>query len=208
MPDPHIKNLIFDLGGVILDLSVPTTLDSFSTLSGLDRREVELLFQQSPEFNLYEKGQISDAEFRDFVRNIYRTNATDEQLDASWNAMLLGIPVNKLELLSRLKDAYNVFLLSNTNGIHLRYIDEVMLPALHLHDSLNPFFHKVYYSHLMKMRKPDAEIFQQVLKENNLIAEETLFLDDNASNVKGAEAVGIKTVHVLSPSLILDYFHD
>jgi glucose-1-phosphatase len=174
----QIKNLIFDLGGVILDLSVDSTLKSFSQLSGLDKPVVEKIFHSTPEFLLYEKGLITDAEFRDFVRKVYTINASDQQLDASWNAMLVGIPVVKLELLHRLKAKYNVYLLSNTNNIHLEHINNIMLPSITGDQSLDPFFHKAYYSHVMKMRKPDAEIFQSLLDENSMVPEETLFLDD------------------------------
>lgn len=205
--DSSIKNLIFDLGGVILDLSVDHTLQSFSAVSGLDKQTVQKLFVSSPGFEAYEKGLITDAAFRDFVRQTYSISVTDADIDVSWNAMLRGIPMAKLTLLQQLMKAYRVFLLSNTNTIHLKYINEVMLPGMSGVPSLDTYFHRTYYSHLMKMRKPDAEIFQHVLEENNLKPEETLFLDDNAGNVEGAKALGIRTLHVVTPGLIMDYFN-
>ncbi|HTJ49769.1 MAG TPA: HAD family phosphatase [Cyclobacteriaceae bacterium] len=208
MKDGEIKNLIFDLGGVILDLSVPHTLQAFSTLSSLPLDEVKHKFITSPEFESYEKGGISDVEFREFVREVYHVKATDAQIDLCWNAMLRGVPLIKTELLSRLMNSYRVFLLSNTNGIHLDFINNVILPRDVKTTSLDPFFHRTYYSHLMRMRKPDAEIYLAVLAENKLNANETLFLDDNKYNIEGAAAVGIKTVHVTTPDLILDYFHE
>ena len=202
-----IKNLIFDLGGVILDLSVDDTLHSFSKLSGIDKEKVRQLFVSSPEFELYEKGGMDDVTFRSFIRKVYNFNASDTEIDQSWNAMLLGIPLTKLELLKKLKEKYRIYLLSNTNGIHLNYINGVILPRVTGEQLLDSYFHRAYYSHCMGKRKPDAEIFEQVLEENNLIAEETLFLDDNAVNIEGANALKIKTIHVNSPELILDYFH-
>jgi FMN phosphatase YigB (HAD superfamily) len=202
-----IKNLLFDLGGVILDLSVAHTLKSFSELSGISQPEVHKIFTTSPGFNEYEKGAMGDQAFRDYIRDIYKVNASDEAIDSCWNAMLRGIPIVKLKLLQQLKEQYAVLLLSNTNEIHLSYINNVMLPGITTERSLDVYFHKAYYSHRMLKRKPDPEIFEQVLEENRLAAEETLFLDDNASNIKGAASVGIKTVHVTSPDLILDYFH-
>lgn len=204
---PTIKNLIFDLGGVILDLSVDHTLQGFSRLSGIEMSRVKEIFISSPEFELYEKGLIDDAGFRDFVRRVYKVDTTDAMLDESWNAMLRGIPLVKLQLLKTLMQKYNVFLLSNTNNIHLQHIEEVMMPATTGERSLDAYFHKTYYSHRMKKRKPDAEIFEQVLDENQLAAQETLFLDDNALNIEGAKAVKIKTVHVTSPDIILEYFN-
>ena len=206
MPDSKIKNLVFDLGGVILDLSIDDTLKSFSELSGLNKPEVEKIFHSTPGFLLYEKGLMTDAEFRDFVRQVYSIQTDDAALDKSWNAMLLGIPMEKLNLLHTLKTRFNVFLLSNTNNIHIQHINGKMLPAISGDSSLDPFFHKTYYSHVMKKRKPDADIFEQVLEENGLLPEETLFLDDNSSNIQGAASLGIQTVHVVTPTLMLDYF--
>jgi putative hydrolase of the HAD superfamily len=206
--DKTIKNLIFDLGGVILDLSVEQTLQAFSDLSGLDKQTVQKIFVTSPSFEVYEKGQLTDDEFRDFVRQAYGVKATDKELDKCWNAMLLGLPIDKLELLTRLKESYNVVLLSNTNNIHLSYINEIIVPGVINVRTLDSYFHRAYYSQRMGMRKPDVEIFEYVLKENNFKAGETLFLDDNKSNVEGASSLGIHTVHVTHPDLILEYFHE
>ena len=206
LTDHSIKNIIFDLGGVILDLSVDTTVNSFAKLSGIAPGTAKELFISSPGFEIYEKGGMSDQEFRQFVREVYKVNATDEQLDTCWNAMLLGFPIKKLELLEKLKTKYNVYLLSNTNGIHVEHINNVLLPRVNHHSSLDDFFHRAYYSHQMKKRKPDAEIFEQVLQEGNFRPEETLFLDDNQANVEGASKLGIKIVHVVNPDMIYEYF--
>ncbi|HEU5148620.1 MAG TPA: HAD family phosphatase [Chryseosolibacter sp.] len=204
---PSVKNLIFDLGGVILDLSVDHTLQSFAKLSDLPKEKVQDLYVSTPGFLEYEKGLIDDDTFREFVRRTFSIKADDAAIDACWNAMLRGIPALKLELLLRLQNEFRVFLLSNTNAIHLEHINGQLLPKNGGENSLDRYFHKAYYSHRMKKRKPDAEIFEQVLEENNLVPEETLFLDDYAVNIDGASALGIKTIHVTSPHLILDYFH-
>lgn len=200
-----IKNLVFDLGGVILDLAVDQTIQAFATLAGISNEKATSIFHTSPEFNRYEKGGMTDQQFRDFLKSAYTPTSTDAEIDYAWNQMLRGIPVRKLELLETLKKTYNVLLLSNTNEIHLSYINSTLLPKNA--KSLDQYFHKAYYSHRMLKRKPDAEIFEQVLAENNLIPNQTLFLDDNLMNVKGAESVGIKTVHVTTPDLILTYFN-
>lgn len=203
-----VKNIIFDLGGVILDLSVDHTLESFARLAGIPKQKVVNLFHSSPGFNEFEKGGMTNADFRDYIRKIYQVNASDQDIDTSWNAMLRGLPVVKLNLLQRLKTTYTVYLLSNTNDIHLSYINSTLLPAVTGENSLDVYFHKAYYSHRMLKRKPDAEIFEQVLEENRLAPEQTLFFDDNALNIAGAKEVGIQTIHVTSPGLILDYFHE
>lgn len=205
---PSVKNLIFDLGGVILDLSVDHTIRSFSKLSSIPHPEVKRIFVETPEFEDYEKGLLDDRQFRDFVRKVYSLDATDEEIDASWNAMLRGIPLEKLELLLDLKKKYRVFLLSNTNGIHLDYINGVLMKHLNGNPLLDDYFHKAYYSHRMLKRKPEAEIFEQVLQENNLRPGETLFMDDNILNVEGARGLGIQTIFITNPDHILEIFHE
>jgi glucose-1-phosphatase len=203
-----LKNIIFDLGGVILGLAVPRTIAGFSGLSGLPPATVTDLFRNSPGFLAFEKGEITENEFRDFVRDLYKINSTDAELDECWNAMLLTIPYEKLELLTALKSKYNTFLLSNTNTIHLDFINENIIPSMNGIRSLDDYFHKTYYSHLMKKRKPDSEIFLQVLEENGLAASETLFLDDNSDNIEGAKLVGLQTAFVNTDGFILEYFHE
>jgi FMN phosphatase YigB (HAD superfamily) len=207
--NPSIKNLIFDLGGVILDLSVDQTMEQFSALSGLDKQRVKDLYASTPGFEEYEKGLMSDKDFRDFVRAVFAVQSSDEEIDTCWNAMLLGFPIRKLNLLQSLKKNFSVYLLSNTNNIHVNYINQIMLPGItHPGNSLESYFHRAYYSHIMKKRKPNADIFEQVLNENSLLAHETLFLDDNLPNIEGAKQLGIQTVHVVTPDLILNYFNE
>jgi FMN phosphatase YigB (HAD superfamily) len=204
----NIKTLIFDFGGVILDLSVETTLEQFSKLSGLGKSEVIRRFRSSHGFDNYEKGMMSDSEFRDFVRDTFGVNAADAEIDRCWNAMLIDIPLEKLELLLGLKKKYRVFLLSNTNEIHLRYINAEILTPLTGKGDLDMYFHKAYYSQRMLKRKPEPEIFQQVLDENNLVPAETLFLDDNALNIESASKLGIRTVLISTRNQIIEMFHE
>ena len=191
---------------MILDLSINNTLQAFSRLSGLSFKEIERIFISAPEFERYEKGEIDDVEFRDFIRRAYKVQQSDQEIDQCWNAMLVTIPPAKLDLLNTLKSRYRVFLLSNTNGIHLHHINRTILPALTGENSLDQYFHKSYYSHQLGMRKPDVEIFEHVLDDNDLVAEETLFLDDNALNTEGAAKAGIKTVYITSPEQVFHVF--
>jgi glucose-1-phosphatase len=199
----RVKNLIFDLGGVILDLSVEDTLTAFSNLSGLRKEKVKDIFIGSPEFNEFEKGLMNDDAFREFIRKTYAPQATDAQIDECWNAMLLGLPMQKLDLLDALKKEFSVYLLSNTNGIHLHYINEVILKSVTGKNLLDTHFHKAYYSHRMGKRKPEPEIYLQVLEENNLKAGETMFLDDNPHNIESAASLGIQTVYVHHPDVMI-----
>lgn len=204
---PSVKNLIFDLGGVILDLSIDRAMDSFSELAKMPKEKIKDLYASESGFLDYEKGVIDDVVFREFVRETFSISAGDEAVDKCWNAMLRGIPSLKLDLLLRLQNEFQVFLLSNTNAIHLQHINEVMLPKHRENRTLDSYFHRAYYSHRMGKRKPDADIFEQVLEENRLVPEQTLFLDDYDVNIEGAKSLGIRTVHVTSPNQILEYFH-
>ena len=205
MLDSRIRNIIFDLGGVILNLSVESTLKKFAVLSGYSIDRVIELYNSRPEFPQYEKGEITNNEFRESLRKIFVLTHTDPELDAGWNSMLGDIPKERVDLLKELKSKYRTFLLSNTNAIHLDFFTG-MVKKDHLLESLDPLFHKTYYSHLVKMRKPDPAIYEYVLRDNGLKAEETIFLDDNLSNLEGAAAVGIPTFHVKHPDLIFSLF--
>jgi len=201
----NYKNLIFDLGGVILNLSVQRTLDAFASLANLAPEFVSQIYHQRSEFIAFEKGELTDIEFRDVLRKLFSATATDKELDACWNAMLLGIPIERIQLLEKLRSRYQLFLLSNTNSIHEQHFNQLVNRKTG-HRSLEPLFHKAYYSHTIKMRKPDQEIYEYVLTENNMVAHETLFLDDNLLNLEGAKKLGIKTYHVQHPDLILSLF--
>ena len=159
----------------------------------------------SKEFHDYEKGLISDNHFREIVRDMLQVGASDSDIDNCWNAMLLDIPLERLQLLEHLKTKYRVFLLSNTNEIHLNCFSNIVRD-LTGKLTLDEYFEKAYYSHRMKMRKPDSEIYEAVLQENELTPGHTFFLDDNLSNLKGAELCGIKTFHVQHPDLIFKLF--
>ncbi len=205
MLDKKIKNIIFDLGGVILNLSVDSTLRRFAELSSTPVDKVIETYHSRPEFLAYEKGEMTNDEFRRSLKEIFDITSLDSELDGCWNAMLGDIPKERIDLLRELKSKYKTFLLSNTNAIHLDCFSGIVKKA-HGLESLDPLFHKAYYSHLMKMRKPDPGIYEFVLKENGLKANETIFLDDNAANLKGAASVGIETFHVTHPDLIFSLF--
>jgi epoxide hydrolase-like predicted phosphatase len=196
--DRHIKNIIFDFGGVILNLSVNATLRRFSELSGQPVDKVIETYHSRPEFLAYEKGLMTNDEFRASLKSIFGITTLDTELDKCWNLMLGDIPQERIQLLKDLRPKYKTFLLSNTNAIHVECFTAKV--------SLEPLFDKVYYSHLMKMRKPDAEIYEFVLNENGIKGEETIFLDDNEANLKGAASVGIQTFHVTHPDLIFSLF--
>jgi HAD superfamily hydrolase (TIGR01509 family) len=202
---PTIQNLIFDLGGVILDLHFDRTHEAFARAGRRSVEEIRAMMDKSAFFNDYEKGLLSDDEFRASVRKMLQSNLSDDEIDVAWNAMLGAIPQERLQLLNRLRSKFRVFLLSNTNSIHLDYFGRTVTTESG-EPALGSFFEKAYYSHLLKMRKPDKEIFEHVLKQHQLVPEFTLFLDDNLANLQGARETGIKTFHVQHPDRMMELF--
>lgn len=197
-----INTIIFDLGGVLVDLSPKRTAEAFAALAGISALDVFQAYTSNAEFNAYEKGEINDPEFRNFIRRIFSVNASDSQIDQCWNAMLLTLPTTKLTLLETLKGHFNTVVLSNTNAIHLKYIEHVMLNGR----TLDSFFHKAYYSHKVRMRKPDPIIYTHLLEDNNLASGKAVFLDDNIENIEAAKLLGIQTIHITHPDLVFDLF--
>lgn len=198
-----INSIIFDLGGVLINLSPERTIHAFSESTGVSNEEVKRAYATNPVFIAYEKGQISDQQFRDSIRSIFSSHVDDVEIDRCWNAMLVDFPVSTLMMLKRLKSHFRTFVLSNTNTIHLKYVNDIMLQG----NALDGWFHKSYYSHLVGMRKPELEIFNYVLQDSSLIPERTVFLDDNEDNVKAAESLGITTIHITHHTQVLDLFN-
>ena len=198
-----IQSVIFDLGGVIIDLSVDRTLNAFSVLTGVSPLDIQQAYASTPFFKAYEKGEIDDEEFRNSVRKLLSIQSTDAAIDHCWNAMLVDLPVSTLTMLENLRKHFKVFVLSNTNAIHLKYVNEIMLQG----KELDSWVHKAYYSHRLGMRKPELEIYRHVLEQNRLIPERTIFLDDNPDNIKAANSLYIQTRHITQLQQVRDLFH-
>jgi glucose-1-phosphatase len=190
-----VQNLVFDLGGVIINLSVRQTYQAFSQLSGLTSTHVEELTKAEAFFYEYETGTITSDDFRKSVRKILALNCSDSAIDEAWNAMLLDIPTHRINILLQLKNKYRLFLLSNTNEIHKLAFNKCLFECSG-HNSFDSIFEKVYLSHEVGLRKPDSDIYSLVLQQNSLLASETLFFDDTELNLFGAHSVGIHTFHV------------
>jgi putative hydrolase of the HAD superfamily len=202
-----IKNIIFDLGGVIINIDYQKTIDAFKKLSRADATIEFNQKQQSALFDELETGRISNKAFREKVREHYQLEATDAQIDAAWNAMLLDIPAERIALLRKLRQDHKLFLLSNTNAIHMTAFNKIVADS-HGMPALDELFDKCYYSHLVDDRKPNASIFERILQENGLQKAETLFVDDSIQHIESAEKLGIKTLHLAPPLTINQAFAD
>ncbi|MEX0812192.1 MAG: HAD family phosphatase [Chitinophagales bacterium] len=202
-----IKNIIFDLGGVIINLDMSATEAAFYKLLGEKAHVLKSPEAQQQIFYPFEKGKISDIQFRQYIRDFTGENLSDSEIDAAWNAMLGSIPIERLNFLNKIKNNYRIFLLSNTNTIHYRAFNQILNRAHQLED-LSSFFENCYYSQQVAMRKPDAEIFEHVLTQNGLVPEETLFLDDTLMHLEGASELGIHVEQVKAERDIFSILSD
>jgi FMN phosphatase YigB (HAD superfamily) len=199
-----LNTLIFDLGGVILDLQIERTAQAFEQLGGKSFASVWTLQKQARFFEDYECGRLTTAKFVGRLRSTLNLpGASDEALVAAWNAMLVGIPSARLEALLRLREKYRVFLLSNTNALHMEFLSREILSAAQ--QPLDVYFDKVYVSYAMGQRKPSTKAFSVVLQENNLKPQDTLFIDDLAMNVCAAESLGIQGCVHRGGAALTDY---
>ncbi len=201
-----IRNIIFDLGGVLLNIDYQATIKAFKDLGITD---FDRLYTQAGQDNLFDdfdKGKISPEEFRNKVRRIAGLPLTSEAIDQAWNAMLLDFPWPRLDLLQGVRANYRTFLLSNTNAIHFPLFREY-LHREYGFDNLDAFFEKQYLSHEIGMHKPDREPFDLIIRENDLVPQETLFIDDSQQHLAGAQAAGIKAFWLDTSSMqVTDLF--
>jgi len=199
------KNIIFDLGGVILNLDYQLTIRAFEELGIPDFVASYSQRNQSALFDGFERGEIEPARFRDSFRRELNCDCTDHQLDFAWNAMLLDLPSERVALLEELNESKRIFLLSNTNRIHVEAF-EADIAQHHGMESLIGLFEEVYYSCDVGMRKPEERIFRMVMETNRLRADETLFIDDSPQHVQAARSCGIEAYHLTGGETIQDLF--
>ncbi|HVW12772.1 MAG TPA: HAD family phosphatase [Mucilaginibacter sp.] len=201
----NIKNIIFDYGNVIFMLDFQKMKRGWESIAISNTDAFFSHGVQHPIFDQFDKGMISPGEFRTYIREKSgKANLMDEEIDAAWNSLLLGVDEGTHEMLEELNKKYRTFLLSNINPIHYNFIMEYLDREFGFQNN-DHLFEKTYYSHFIGIRKPDPAIFEKVLKDNNLKAEETLFVDDIAANLEPARALGIQTYLMASPDTIQDF---
>lgn len=202
----HFNAIIFDFGAVIINIDYHKTRVAFESKGIKNFNELFSKAKQSSLFDNFEKGLITDNQFRDHLRVISGINLSNSEIDECWNKMLLQLPQNRFNLLKHLSTQIPLYLLSNTNSIHekafSKYIDEH-----YGYSNFTSIFQKVYLSHHVQMRKPDLEIFEKVLLENQLQAKQTLFIDDSIQHVEGATKAGIHAFHLQDNIDICELFN-
>jgi putative hydrolase of the HAD superfamily len=197
-----IKNIIFDLGGVILNINMQLTENALNSL-GIDNFSEQIRQRNIPSFfREYEAGKIDDAAFIRSIRSLTKRAVTEEEIVNAWNALLLDFPKERIELLERLRNNYRLFLLSNTNAIHHQQFQKQFYEQTGHY--LEDIFEKTYYSHTIGLCKPDVAAYQFVIQENGLNPAETIFVDDTAVNIVAAEEAGLKGYHLSHGQSILD----
>ncbi len=192
MSNPY-DTIIFDLGGVVLNIDYKLTLQAFNDLGFPNFDQLYTQFKQSDLFVKLEKGLIHPSDFLNTLQSYSNRQVNHEELTEAWNAMLLDLPPENLEAIKKLQDHFHIYLLSNTNAIHYEcFFDKVQ--ALLRSRSLEPYFHASYYSHLVRERKPDQAVFKLLQEQQQLSPIRTLFIDDSPQHVEAARALGF-SVH-------------
>jgi len=200
-----IKNIIFDLGGVLLNIDYKRTDEAFRKL-GIDNfDELFSKLSQTDLFDNLEKGLISYEAFRTELKKIINKPLHDSDLDYAWTALLLDFPKERIEMLKKLKSKFNTYLLSNTNEMHCRFYNNRLKTDYQI-ENLDALFTKTYYSHLIHLRKPDREIYEYVLHDSHLNPAETLFIDDTLKNIEAADLLGIKGYRLKEGEEVVELF--
>lgn len=192
------KNIIFDLGGVLLDLDFQRTIDAFEKLGVQGFEDMFSQFKADELFRKLETGHVSEGDFYEAVKNRTAQKLTEAEIDNAYNALILQFRTESLAFLENLAPDYKLYLLSNTNSIHLKYFKKLLTEQTGK-PLLDGYFIKAWYSNEVGLRKPGAAIFEFVLKDEKLVAEETLFIDDTYLNIETAQQLGFKT-HLLLPT--------
>ena len=203
----QINNIIFDLGGVLLNINYQKTADAFEQLGFHDFNTMYTQYTADEIFSKLETGKISNEDFYNSLLAKAAQPIGIEDLQTAWNAMLLDFRTESLAKLRQLKQEYRIFLLSNTNDIHWQAFQTIFTKSTG-EDSLDHYFHKAYYSHQVGLRKPNADIYEFVAADAGMVIAETIFIDDSYNNIEAASALGFQTHLLLAGEKIeaLPYF--
>jgi len=202
-----IKNIIFDFGGVLLDIDMQRSFDAIGQLLGKSLDIQHLPEEESNLIQSLETGKISAESFIWHIQQKMKNPGEGIEIIRAWNAMLIGWNPERFQFLINLKNKYRTFLLSNTNSIHLNWVYQDLKNNHQITDFDVQFFEKTYYSHLIGMRKPNAEIYEFVIKDASLNPSETMFIDDHPDNIRMAESLGIHVFLHNPKNEIINIFH-
>ena len=197
----RIRNIIFDLGGVLLHLNMKKTNEEFTALGVKDFEKYFTMVHADPLFKRLETGKVGN-EFYEGVRKTTSIKASDEQIDAAWNAMLLDFSEEAVRKLQQLSWKYHLFLFSNTNAIHHAFFQKAFRKQFGF--DMDLLFEKAWYSHVAGHRKPDLTAFEYIIKDSGVDPRETVFIDDTLPNVETARKAGLKAAHLTPPKTVVE----
>ena len=203
-----IHNILFDFGNVLTDIDIPATESALGNIPGLDPEKLKVLAEKHQWFERYECGDMEEESFINALQRCYKPVPEGFMVTRAINAMLIGIPPSRFPLMAALKKEYRTFILSNTNQTHLRWVHRHLNSTHDISDFESRYFEKVYYSHLIGLRKPSPEAFNFILQDASIKPEETLFIDDVIENTLVAAKLGFKVYHHDPEKEIFDVLGD
>lgn len=201
MQKPTIKALLFDLGGVVLEVDFQKVFKSLVSLSTLDEDEIKARFKMDEPYQQHERGQIEGSAFFEHLRKSLQLTATDDEMSTAWNDIFGEEMTTSLDAIDRVRSKIPCYGFSNTNRTHQIYWE-------HHYPRISRTLEKLFVSSEIGLRKPDAEAFEYILKEIAVEPEELLFFDDTLENIEGAERLGIQTVLVSSAESVVSALRD
>ena len=190
---PAIHHLIFDLGGLFIDVYMDRFENSLQQMLGKEVMPTLEKLQHEKFFDAYETGHIHTAQFLDTLSAAFGKEYSQEQYVACWNAILGRVQLDQLQLIQPLRKQCDVVLLSNTNSLHVEAL-ETEFEKSHPGERLSNFFDRIYYSQQIGLRKPEPQVFAYVVEQGVFNPARTLFIDDTIGNLVGAQKVGIQTL--------------
>jgi putative hydrolase of the HAD superfamily len=199
----NIKNIIFDLGGVFLQIDYYKTEKAFINFGVVNFKELYSQHNATTLFEDLETGKINAEEFYEAFREISKIPLTNNQIEFAWNAMMGNVIIENLKWLQKIKQHYKIFLFSNTNIIHYEALQKILLQQ-NGPNSFDENFITAYYSHDLKLRKPYIKSYTTILEREDLRAEETLFIDDTPKNIEGAHRAGLQTLLLTNPGKLIE----
>jgi FMN phosphatase YigB (HAD superfamily) len=191
-----IQSVIFDLGGVLINLDPERTRQSFIKLGTPHFDQLFTVYKSTQLFYDLETGHVDPDTFIKTLQKETAKGTSEQDIVDAWNAMLLDFRLESLNFVNQLKEKYPTFLFSNTNIIHYNSFQQTIKETTP-YETVDALFHKAYYSHEIGMRKPVVDAYRYIINEKGLVAEETLFIDDNKDNIQGAREAGLQTKHLL-----------
>ena len=203
-PSSEIKNIIFDLGGVLLNINPLLSLLEFEKLSGIDKETLTGRLAKENVFEKFETGRLNPTQFRLELNRIMETNLDNTAIDAAWNTLLLDVPLVRVQLLQQLQKNYKVYLLSNTNIIHFWHYTKEFFENYNI--QMIDLFDKLFLSYEIGLHKPDTSIYSYVIEDLGIEPSKTVFIDDSLANIESAAGLGINIIHITGENDVTGYF--